>query len=85
MDAHTARNTALDNHPLYQEVVAAIKAAVEASPPQFKCEIYIGDNTRSYYTARALTAELRSDHYVVEYDTHTYMLNVSWYSLLSDP
>lgn len=85
MDALEARSTALKNHRLYQEVLEAIKAAVEASPPQFKCEVYIGDNTCSYYTAKALAAELRSDHYVVEYDTHTYMLTVSWYSLLSDP
>ena len=85
MDAFTARNTALDNHPLYQEVLAAIKAAVEASPPQFKCEVYIRDNTCSYYTAQALAAKLRSNHYVVEYDAHTYMLNVSWHSTPSNP
>ena len=85
MDAFTARNTALDNHPLYQEVLAAIKAAVEASPPQFKCEVYIRDNTCSYYTAQALAARLRSECYVVDYNKHTYELSVSWYSLKTDP
>ena len=83
MDAHTARNTALDNHPLYQEVLAAIKAAVEASPPQFRCEVDLG-STR-YDTYQALAARLRSKCYVVDYDKHTYKLSVSWYSLKTDP
>ena len=80
MDAHTARNTALDNHPLYQEVLAAIKAAVEASPPQFRCEVYLGDNNRDRALALAIMAKLRSDFYVVEYDTHTYFLSIDWCS-----
>ena len=79
MDAHTARNTALDNHPLYQEVLAAIKAAVEASPPQFKCEVYLGSD-QPYSTVQALTARLRNDFYDVEYDKHTYFLSIDWCS-----
>jgi hypothetical protein len=79
MDAHTAQNTALDNHPLYQEVLSAIKAAVEASPPQFKCEVHVGSD-EPYGTVQALTAKLRSDFYGVEYDRHTYFLSIDWCS-----
>lgn len=80
MDALTARNTALDNHPLYQEVLAAIQTAVEASPPQFRCEVHLGFHRESYGAVRALAARLRSDFYDVEYNEHTNILGIDWCS-----
>ena len=85
MDAHTARSTALNNHPLYQEVLAAVRTAVTASPPQFRCEFDLGPHRESYQAYQALAARLRSEGYVVDYNKHTYELSVSWYSLKTDP
>jgi hypothetical protein len=81
MDAITARNTALDNHPSYQKVLEAIQAAITASPPQFECEVYLGRPHGSYSIVQALVTKLRSDFYSVEYDPLTCMLSIDWSSV----
>ena len=80
MEAFIARNIALDKHPLYQLVLAAIQTAITASPPQFKCEVYLGSDL-PYGTIQALTTKLRSDFYSVKYNEDTCFLSIDWCSL----
>jgi hypothetical protein len=61
MNSLQARNHALENHPLYQEVLAEIKNAIESKPPQFRCRIDV--QNQSTDAVMAVITKLRSEFY----------------------
>ena len=79
MNALTARDTALHNHPLYEKVLVDIKTAVAASPPQFRCKVYLGPRAVEDGVQQAIAAKLRSDFYSVKYDEDTYEISIEWW------